>query len=166
MSQFENYYGYVGEEADSIVSEYKQEAIELVLDGGSYDDLCQFFQDSRVHEWADNDFIYVDLLDSAQILDQSDEVETDSGLWEGQEPREAIKTQAFFTYRRDLEITVIEKMESELQNERERLEIKLGEEQNALEHLDEESDEYEEQEEKIADIEQQIEYVDDVLSDF
>lgn len=39
------------------------------------------------------------LLEAAELLDQLDEYEeTDSGLWEGQEPRRAIETQAAFTY--------------------------------------------------------------------
>ena len=41
-----------------------------------------------------------DLLSAAQLLDQlSEHCESDSGLWQGQEPRDAISTQAAFTYR-------------------------------------------------------------------
>jgi hypothetical protein len=39
------------------------------------------------------------LLEAATLLDQLDDFEeTDSGLWEGQSPRDAIATQAAFTY--------------------------------------------------------------------
>jgi len=37
-----------------------------------------------------------------RITEESDETETDSGLWEGLEPIKAISTQAFFTARGDL----------------------------------------------------------------
>ena len=43
--------------------------------------------------------IATDLQEAAALLDElSKHEETDNGLWEGQEPREAIATQAAFTY--------------------------------------------------------------------
>lgn len=39
------------------------------------------------------------LMEAAELLDQlSDFEETDSGLWEGQDPRDAVSTMASFTY--------------------------------------------------------------------
>ena len=105
MGQFANYKEYIENEAKSFVNEYENELLDEVKNGNT--DVYEFVNDYRVYEWIDNDFIYVDLIDSAEILEQSDNVETDYGLWEGKEPAEAIKTQAFFTYRNDLSSKVM-----------------------------------------------------------
>lgn len=160
MSQFQNYSEYVVGQANDFYSEYIDEAITEIKDGNT--DMNEFLNDSRIHEWVDNDFIYVDLLDSAQILDQSDNIEDDSGLWEGQEPVEAIKTQAFFTYRNDLSCAVDEIFS-------ERLQTRLTELENKLEELEElqVNEEDEEAEENLADeiseLEEEIGYFEDAI---
>jgi hypothetical protein len=99
-SQFENYDSYLQGEAENFFGEYKSDIEEDIK--GNKLDVYDYF-DERIHEWADTEFSRgIDLVDCALILDQSNNVETDSGLWEGQEPRKAIETQAFFTYRYDL----------------------------------------------------------------
>lgn len=123
MGQFANYKEYVDNEARSFVDEYEDELLDEIKDGNT--DVYEFVNDYRVHEWVDNDFIYVDLTDSAEILEQSDNIETDFGLWEGQEPVEAIKTRAFFTYRNDLSNKVISIFESVLQDKLNELEERL-----------------------------------------
>lgn len=123
MGQFANYKEYVDNEARSFVDEYEDELLDEIKNGNT--DIYEFVNDYRVHEWVDNDFIYVDLTDSAEILEQSDNVETDFGLWEGQEPIEAIKTQAFFTYKNDLSDKVISIFESVLQDKLNELEERL-----------------------------------------
>lgn len=123
MGQFANYKEYVDNEARSFVDEYEDELLDEIKNGNT--DVYEFVNDYRVHEWVDNDFIYVDLTDSAEILEQSDNVETDFGLWEGQEPIEAIKTQAFFTYKNDLSDKVISIFESVLQDKLNELEKRL-----------------------------------------
>src|SRR5690606_5710707 len=129
MGQFSNYSEYVESEAKTFVDEYEEDLMSRIKDGDT--DIHEFVHDYRLHEWVDNDFIYVDLIDSAEILEQSDNVETDSGLWEGQEPREAIKTQAFFTYRNDLGYVIMDKIESLLQ-------LKLDDTTSIIEELEEE----------------------------
>ena len=123
MGQFANYKEYVDNEARSFVDEYEDELLDEIKNGNT--DVYEFVNDYRVHEWVDNNFIYVDLTDSAEILEQSDNVETDFGLWEGQEPIEAIKTQAFFTYKNDLSDKVISIFESVLQDKLNELEERL-----------------------------------------
>ena len=137
MSKFSNYYGYVESEATSFVDEYFEEALEQVKDGST--DMNDFINDSRLHEWCDNDFIYVGLSESADILEQSNEVEEDSGLWEGQEPREAIQTQAFFTYRNDMNFEISDQL-------KEKLDEKLTEIEEELESLRERFEEFEDAE--------------------
>lgn len=123
MGQFANYKEYVDNEARSFVDEYEDELLDEIKNGNT--DVYEFVNDYRVHEWVDNNFIYVDLTDSVEILEQSDNVETDFGLWEGQEPIEAIKTQAFFTYKNDLSDKVISIFESVLQDKLNELEERL-----------------------------------------
>jgi hypothetical protein len=149
-SQFANYSQYVEEQATMFFNEYQHEAIQSIENGDS--DIRGFIDDQRLHEWCDSDFIYVDLMDSAYIIDQSYNVEHDSGLWEGQEPQEAIKTQAFFTYRTDMYEAVSEKFKTILES-------KLEEFENELEQLHEEQDEnddYVMNEDKIAELEEKI----------
>jgi hypothetical protein len=51
-----------------------------------------YHHETHVDKWYN-------LTEAAAILDQlSDHEETDSGLWDGQDPRRAISTQAAFTY--------------------------------------------------------------------
>lgn len=166
MSKFDNYYGYVEVEAVNFVDNYFEEVLDEIKDGDT--DMQSFIDDSRLHEWCDNDFIYVDLLDSAHILDQSDSVETDSGLWEGQQPMDAIQTQAFFTYRNDM-YHEIKRVFNEKLNE------KVEELQNQWSELEEvqdfayepEDDEYqgdeEELQEKLDEIDEFIDNLKDAI---
>lgn len=160
MGQFANYKEYIDNEARSFVDEYEDELLDEIKDGNT--DVYEFVNDYRVHEWVDNDFIYVDLTDSAEILEQSDNVETDYGLWEGQEPVEAIKTQAFFTYRNDLSDKIMSIFESVLQDKLDELEERLEE---LREELKSEKDEnnLEEIGNEIDKIEEFVEYIEEAI---
>lgn len=70
---------------------------ELIGDGEAKNDLGHY-SDSYLDENLNQSY---SLLEAAQILDAlPDYEETDSGLWEGQDdPQEAVKVQAIFTYR-------------------------------------------------------------------
>lgn len=48
------------------------------------------------------------LSDAAFVIENSDNVETDSGLWDGKEPAEALETQAAFTFSNDVHSEVEE----------------------------------------------------------
>lgn len=65
------------------------EAIENIDDNGS------------MHEHIESSLTWQQgLIDSGKIINYFSEYEdTDSGLWEGQQPEEAINTKAFFTYK-------------------------------------------------------------------
>ena len=150
MGQFTYYQQNVEEKARDLFKENIDSIIENLKEGSV--DLYEFF-DQPVHEWAENDFIYVDLRDAADILEQSDNVETDSGLWEGQEPRKAIETQAFFTYRNDLMLELKEVAEEELNEYKNTVEIAIEEMegereaiQDKLKDLEAELDELEDEE--------------------
>ncbi len=77
------------------------------------DTLCQMWRDDRkLSTDLNNDYRNGDayhhenhtdkaysLADAAKLLDDlADSLETDNGLWDGQDPREAISTQAAYTY--------------------------------------------------------------------
>lgn len=105
MGQFKHYYDYVELEAGNLFSDFRDEMIEEVEQGNT--ELYNFFDD-HVHYWVDSDMCGCDLLDHAEVLEQSEDVESDWGLWEGmKDPRKAIESQAFFTYRGDLMRAVI-----------------------------------------------------------
>ena len=98
------------EEIDEIIKENKEKSNEYIFDEAIYQ---QWDLIDKIHEWLDSGwygFLRKDWCDdtnsefmaSAKVLEESEEVETDTGLWEGQEPQDAIRTQAFFTVRQDL----------------------------------------------------------------
>jgi hypothetical protein len=83
-----------------------RDAIEYFLDeivSRAFDDRDEV--PTGIDEWSDSYHheTHIDrsysLMEAAEVLDQlSQYEETDSGLWEGQEPQEAVITQAAFTY--------------------------------------------------------------------
>lgn len=87
-------------DAQDTARNFIDEIVEQYVDkGGVSDDLNNDYSggDSYHHE-THVDRAY-SLTGAAKVLDDLREhTETDSGLWERQEPREAISTQAAFTY--------------------------------------------------------------------
>lgn len=165
MSEFSNYVDKLESEARFFIGKYITNIIEEIKEGNT--DIYRFIQDSKLHEWCENDFTYINLIDSANIIDQSENVEQDSGLWEGQEPMRAIETQAFYTYKGDLYSTIKDLLEDDLEkikSENEAVLLELEEEYEELgkeERTEEGLERYEELGEKILSIEgfiQNIEY--------
>ncbi len=100
MSRSTDYISEADGDAKSICDEYFDQLLEdYINDGECSDDLNNNYGsgDSFFHEsFVDKDY---DLQESAEILDQLRRYEeTDSGLWEGRPPREAIAAQAAYTY--------------------------------------------------------------------
>lgn len=88
------------DDARETVSEYKDKILEKLQESGKasqdlyndYDGGDSWHHESHVDRWYN-------LSDAAELIDQlSEHEETDSGLWEGQQPKEAIGTCAAFTY--------------------------------------------------------------------
>lgn len=121
-----NYYDEINKEAKMFIDDYEDEITELMKEKADKDYSLEGFQDDfnlyeKVHEWLDGawyGFLRRDcfepykseLLSSASVLEESENVETDNGLWEGQEPTEAIQTMAFFTARNDLTEAIRERL--------------------------------------------------------
>jgi hypothetical protein len=95
-----NYLREAADDAADTVRNFADEILEQLLgDGEASDDLLNDYPggDAWHHEnHVDN---WYSLIDAATLIDQLSEFEeTDSGLWEGQQPKEAISTCAAFTY--------------------------------------------------------------------
>lgn len=85
-------------DASDTASNFEDEIIESFMESGkASDDLLNDYSDNYHHEnHIDKDY---DLLEAAELLEELDEYEqTDSGLWEGLKPKDAIICQAAYTY--------------------------------------------------------------------
>lgn len=141
MSKYaKNYYGYIEEQAQELFDDRKED-FEAELQDGEVD-IYSFFQEDAL-QWTDNEFIYVDLLDAATIIDESDNEESDSGLWEGQEPKDAIKTMAFYTFYNDIMdglkdsvLSYLEEAKVDAERKVDELEYKQTELENELDEED------------------------------
>jgi len=88
------------EDARETVSEYREDILEKLDDTGeaSNDLLNDYGSGDAYHHESHIDKFY-SLTDAAELIDElSYHEETDSGLWEGQQPKEAISTCAAYTY--------------------------------------------------------------------
>ena len=87
-------------DAVSTVENYEDEIVEMIIDSGeaSSDLLNDYGSGDSYHHESHVDKFY-NLSEAAEVLDElSDFEETDTGLWEGLPPREAIGAQAAYTY--------------------------------------------------------------------
>ena len=88
------------DDAKETILKYIDDIVEQLKEkGAASDDLFNDYDnDDAWHHESHVDRCY-GLLEAAELLDQlSDHIEEDSGLWENLEPRQAIGTQAAFTY--------------------------------------------------------------------
>ena len=94
-----NYRDAALSDAKDTVEYFADEIVDQLMDGKASDDLLNdYSRGDEYHHESHVDQAY-GLLEAAQLLDELyKHEETDSGLWDGQEPREAIATQAAFTY--------------------------------------------------------------------
>lgn len=94
----ENYAKAAEDDAREAVKYFLDDIVKAIIENeGEVDTGILDWSESYHHE-SHVDKSY-SLLEAATLLDQLDDFEeTDSGLWEGQAPREAISTQAAFTY--------------------------------------------------------------------
>ena len=93
-----DYYDEVRKEAVDFIEEVMDEVAESLKNGENY--LLDGDVEDRFSECV-TDRSYT-LSDAAFVIDHSNSVETDSGLWEGMSPKEAIEAQAAFTFSNDV----------------------------------------------------------------
>jgi predicted nuclease with TOPRIM domain len=154
MSRFQNYYEYVSDQAKNFVDEYKEDVFAEIRDGYTTD-VYMMLTDGKIHEWVDNDFVYAGLIDFAHIIEQSNNVETDCGLFEGLKPIKAIESQAFYTYKNDLLYAVKPLIQEELKSELSNLQDDLETLQAKFDDIEDE-DEREKCEEEISELEDMV----------
>ncbi|MFA5127816.1 MAG: hypothetical protein WC457_02300 [Patescibacteria group bacterium] len=76
--------------------------------------------DGLLHDLVDRSLTWQQGLRECEIiLDNCEEVETDSGLWEKLEPTEAIRSQAFFTYKNEVRRRGLALIEEKIKDEHE-----------------------------------------------
>lgn len=95
-----SYYDDAVYDAKEFVREYEDEIVEQIINHGeaSTDLLNDYYNADAYHRETHVDKSY-SLSDADTLLhDLRDYEESDSGLWEGLEPREAISAQAAYTY--------------------------------------------------------------------
>ena len=100
MSNETDYRNDAKEDAKSTVLEYLEDIVDSLIDNGeASDDLFNDYPNGDSYHHENHVDRYYSLLEAAECLDQlSRWEETDSGLWQGLEPREAIGAQAAYTY--------------------------------------------------------------------
>lgn len=94
-----NYESEVRKEAVDFIEEVMDDIKESLRSGDDY-----LFNDSEIDDRffeCVTDRSY-SLSDAAFVLENSRNCETDSGLWEGQEPEQAVETKAAFTFANDV----------------------------------------------------------------
>jgi hypothetical protein len=99
-----NYDSEVHKEAVDFIEEVMDDVVEALKNGEDY--LLDGDLDDRFFESV-TDRSYT-LSDAAFVIENSNNVEEDSGLWEGKDPQDAIETQAAFTYSNDVHSEVEE----------------------------------------------------------
>ncbi|MCA9068742.1 MAG: hypothetical protein KDA84_07455 [Planctomycetaceae bacterium] len=95
------YYQDAKDDAKEMACQYSTEIAELINEGhcSEYDFDCNNIDGLDCYHHESHVDKHYALLDAAELLDELAEFEeTDSGLWEGCEPRQAIGVQAAFTY--------------------------------------------------------------------
>lgn len=101
MAAPENYLKKAAEDARDMASYFIDDIVEMIASDGEADEDMgnrSYGRADEYHHETHVDRSYT-LIEAANLLDQLDQFEeTDAGIWEGQSPREAISTQAAFTY--------------------------------------------------------------------
>lgn len=93
-----NYESEVEKEAIDFIEEVMEEFLESMENDENY--FLDGDVDDRFFECV-TDKSY-SLTDAAFVIENSNSVETDSGLWDGKDPAEALETQAAFTFSNDV----------------------------------------------------------------
>jgi uncharacterized membrane-anchored protein YhcB (DUF1043 family) len=95
-----NYTQKAMDDARETVSEYREEILEKLEESDkASDDLFNDYSNGDAYHHESHIDKWYNLTDAAELLDElCNHEETDSGLWESQQPKEAIGTCAAYTY--------------------------------------------------------------------
>lgn len=100
MPEETNYAQEADDDAKEMVEHYLDEIVEQILESGeASNDLYNDYTNGDSYHHEQHVDRHYSLLEAAKLLDQlSSYEETDPGLWQGLEPREAVTAQAAYTY--------------------------------------------------------------------
>ena len=95
-----NYRESAIEDANEMVRSYAEEIVEKLLnDGEASDDFGNDYAGGDSYHHENHIDVFYTLLEAAELLNElSNFEETDSGMWEGQEPKDAVCSMAAYTY--------------------------------------------------------------------
>jgi len=131
-----NYQADVKKEAKSFLQNHEDDVKQAIKDGEDWSYNLDFMDSSFHSEIVDQSY---SLEDAAFIVENSDNTEEDSGLWEGQQPRDAIVTQAAYSFGNDV-YTECERIYDEMKQEFEDSKLEEDDEKNENVDVDEEND--------------------------
>ena len=92
----------IQERAEDFIKEHRDEIKTAIVENREFYDVDELTEAVREEEF------YFTLGDAVIVLEESSEVEEDTGLWGGKQPEEALQIKAQFTAQHDLEIAVKE----------------------------------------------------------
>lgn len=156
MTNFENYYKQIKDDATMFVEEFEDELLNDIKEGNNAID---FVEDYRLNEWVDTTFARVGFIDSAYIIKRSDHPYDNDILWEGKSPYDAVMIQAYHTYLHDLDIEIINQIIPVLENKTEELESEIDKLMSNEDHTEGDYD-------KSEDLSEYLTYVEMALDDY
>lgn len=169
MSRYKLYNTALSNDAEDFVNQYFDTFLENIKDMGSQNFDSYVNDDGKLHETIDQ---YLDLEDAVTIIENCSEEETDSGLWEGLSPKEAIVSMAFWSYKNDMYFRIKELFEERINevineelNKLEHLETRLGELEELFEGLDEDDNRIESVDDKITDLRDKIDNINEYIGE-
>lgn len=99
------YDGEVRKEAVDFIEDVFDDVIDAIVDDEDYLFNNSSIDDTFFESVTDRSY---SITDAAFVIENSDNVESDSGLWDGKDPSEALECQAAFTYANDVKSDVEE----------------------------------------------------------
>lgn len=145
-----NYGNTLVNDADLFIGDYYDDLLESIKEGDVRDLHSFMTNDDKLDSIIDS---YFSLREAVDILENCENEECDSTLWMEQEPKQAIQTMAFYSYRNDLIKMVGEMIKDKLQEETANIDEQIDTLQEKVDNLsDKEEHEKENLEDKINDL--------------
>jgi hypothetical protein len=140
------------------MGEVRKEAVDFI--GDCFDDVLSAFEndEDRLFDESGVDDAFWEsvidrsysLSDAAFVIENSNNVESDSGLWDGKDPAEALETQAAFTYGNDVRNEVEEIYEDlKMEFDSKKTEVYDELEEKNINSEDDEDDDYDPEEDAL-----------------
>lgn len=123
-TRYSNYNETLESDAHEFTFTHFQTFLDLIKDGDKPSFSVFLHDDGKLNESMNQ---YLNLHEAFHIINNCEMEADDTAMWEGLPPKEAVIAMAFYSYRNDLQNSIrdlfIEKLESELMDEEERIDI-------------------------------------------